>query len=162
VEICKLSSRFLSMCVHLWKFSLAAQALVLPFAPPYLQPNATFYKGVNFASAGSGLLNTTNPGLVRFHFSCKFISVSTNIAYKTLWILKSYIMFATIIHQVGIGLDIMQSPLWWGYLESFRWQSKLLLQTLILWGYFDLEIQFASVHPSNYGRGPSNHDSNVF
>jgi hypothetical protein len=63
-----------------------AQALALPFAPPYLQPNATFYKGVNFASGGSGLLNTTNPGLVRFHFSCKFISVSTNIAYKNLWI----------------------------------------------------------------------------
>ncbi|KAH9573135.1 hypothetical protein CY35_02G189300 [Sphagnum magellanicum] len=40
-----------------------AQALALPFAPPYLQPNATFYKGVNFASGGSGLLNTTNPGL---------------------------------------------------------------------------------------------------
>jgi hypothetical protein len=54
------------MCVHLWKFSLAAQALALPFAPPYLQPNATFYKGVNFASGGSGLLNTTNPGLVMF------------------------------------------------------------------------------------------------
>ncbi len=162
MEICKLSSQFLSMRIHLLEFSLAAQALALPFAPPYLQPNATFYKGVNFASGGSGLLNTTNPGLVRFHFSCKFISVSTNIAYKNFWILKSHIMFATIIHHVGNGLDIMQSPLWWGHLESFRFQSKLLLQTLILWGYFDLEIQFASVHPSNYGRGPSNHDSNVF
>jgi hypothetical protein len=111
VEICKLSYQFLSMRIHLWEFSLAAQALALPFAPPYLQPNATFYKGVNFASGGSGLLNTTNPGLVRFHFSCKFISVSTNIAYKNLWILKSYIMFATIIHQVDNGLDIMRSPL---------------------------------------------------
>jgi hypothetical protein len=66
VEICKLSYQFLSMRIHLWEFSLAAQALALPFAPPYLQPNATFYKGVNFASGGSGLLNTTNPGLVRF------------------------------------------------------------------------------------------------
>ncbi|KAH9565502.1 hypothetical protein CY35_04G081800 [Sphagnum magellanicum] len=40
-----------------------AQALALPFAPPYLQPNATFNKGINFASGGSGVLNTTNAGL---------------------------------------------------------------------------------------------------
>jgi hypothetical protein len=100
--------------------------------------------------------------LVRFHFSCKFISVSTNIAYKNLWILKSYIMFATIIHQVGNGLDIMQSPLWWGHLESFRCQTKLLLQTFILQGYFDLEIWFATVHLFNYGSRPGNHDSKCF
>jgi len=73
------------MDIELWKFSnsathflndykfvefltCTAQALELPFAPPYLQPNATFNKGVNFASGGSGLFNTTGVGLVRFHF----------------------------------------------------------------------------------------------
>lgn len=36
----------------------------LPRAPPYLQPNSSFIAGVNFASAGSGLLNETNFGTV--------------------------------------------------------------------------------------------------
>lgn len=38
-----------------------ALKLGLPFAPPFLQPNASFAQGVNFASGGSGLLDTTNP-----------------------------------------------------------------------------------------------------
>ncbi|CAM6008560.1 unnamed protein product [Sphagnum balticum] len=41
-----------------------AQALRLPFASPYLKPQAVFNKGANFASAGSGLLATTNMGLL--------------------------------------------------------------------------------------------------
>lgn len=41
-----------------------AEALGLPFAPPFLQPNASFTEGVNFASAASGLLDSTNEGIV--------------------------------------------------------------------------------------------------
>lgn len=37
-----------------------AQKLELPFAPPFLQPHASFIKGVNFASGGSGLLESTS------------------------------------------------------------------------------------------------------
>ncbi len=55
----------------LWKlFFLAAQALRLPFASPYLKPHAVFNKGANFASAGSGLLDATNMGLVSISFMC--------------------------------------------------------------------------------------------
>jgi hypothetical protein len=55
----------------LWKlFFLAAQALQLPFASPYLKPHAVFKKGANFASAGSGLLDATNMGLVSISFMC--------------------------------------------------------------------------------------------
>ncbi len=55
----------------LWKlFFLAAQALRLPFASPYLKPQAVFNKGANFASAGSGLLDATNMGLVSISFMC--------------------------------------------------------------------------------------------
>jgi len=41
-----------------------ARALELPFAPPFLQPNASFFRGVNFASSGSGLLDSTSAGTV--------------------------------------------------------------------------------------------------
>ncbi|EFJ16770.1 hypothetical protein SELMODRAFT_55751, partial [Selaginella moellendorffii] len=37
-----------------------AQALGLPLLPPYLRPGANFSSGVNFASAGAGLLDATN------------------------------------------------------------------------------------------------------
>ncbi|XP_024521694.1 GDSL esterase/lipase 1 [Selaginella moellendorffii] len=37
-----------------------AQALGLPLLPPYLRPGANFSSGVNFASAGAGLLDETN------------------------------------------------------------------------------------------------------
>ncbi len=162
MEICKVSYQFLSMRIHLWEFSLAAQALALPFAPPYLQPNATFYKGVNFASGGGGLLNTTNPGLVRFISLANLSWHKQTLHIKICAFFESYIMCSITIHRVCNDLNMMQSPLWWGHLESFRCQTKLLLQTLILQGYFDLEIWFATVHLFNYGSRPSNHDSNVF
>ncbi|XP_024527524.1 GDSL esterase/lipase 6 [Selaginella moellendorffii] len=37
-----------------------AQALGLPLLPPFLEPGANFSSGVNFASAGAGLLDETN------------------------------------------------------------------------------------------------------
>ncbi|XP_024542899.1 GDSL esterase/lipase 5 [Selaginella moellendorffii] len=37
-----------------------AQALGLPLLPPFLEPGANFLSGVNFASAGAGLLDETN------------------------------------------------------------------------------------------------------
>lgn len=46
------------------KLEFTAQALELPFALPFLQPNASFTKGANFASSGSGLLDSTNAGEV--------------------------------------------------------------------------------------------------
>ncbi|KAJ8548854.1 hypothetical protein K7X08_029835 [Anisodus acutangulus] len=41
-----------------------AEHAKLPLIPPYLQPNADFSNGVNFASGGAGVLSTTHPGLV--------------------------------------------------------------------------------------------------
>ncbi|XP_059289406.1 GDSL esterase/lipase 1-like [Lycium ferocissimum] len=41
-----------------------AEYAKLPLIPPYLQPNADFSNGVNFASGGAGVLSTTHPGLV--------------------------------------------------------------------------------------------------
>lgn len=52
----------------------AAQALELPFTPAFLQPNASFTRGANFASAGSGLLDSTSAGKVRA------LSTDTNIS----------------------------------------------------------------------------------
>ncbi|KAG6544786.1 hypothetical protein Mapa_013812 [Marchantia paleacea] len=44
---------------------LVAAFFGLPLLQPYLTPNLTYYdQGVNFASAGSGLLNTTKTGMV--------------------------------------------------------------------------------------------------
>ncbi|XP_024384158.1 GDSL esterase/lipase 6 [Physcomitrium patens] len=37
-----------------------AQKLDLPLTPPFLEPHASFTKGVNFASGGSGLLDSTS------------------------------------------------------------------------------------------------------
>lgn len=41
-------------------FTPAAQAWGFPLLAPYLQPGANFSHGANFASAGSGALNTTS------------------------------------------------------------------------------------------------------
>ncbi|XP_059064260.1 GDSL esterase/lipase 6-like [Cryptomeria japonica] len=43
-------------------FDFVATYLGLPFAPPYLQPKANFTSGINFASGGSGLLDSTDAG----------------------------------------------------------------------------------------------------
>ncbi|XP_057846496.2 GDSL esterase/lipase At5g55050-like [Cryptomeria japonica] len=43
-------------------FDFLATYLRLPFAPPYLKPKANFKKGINFASGGSGLLDSTGAG----------------------------------------------------------------------------------------------------
>ncbi|KAH9289067.1 hypothetical protein KI387_033184, partial [Taxus chinensis] len=40
-------------------FPVAATYLGLPFPPPYLEPDAKFIGGINFASGGSGLLDST-------------------------------------------------------------------------------------------------------
>ncbi|GLJ34045.1 hypothetical protein SUGI_0684670 [Cryptomeria japonica] len=40
-------------------FDFVATYLGLPFSPPYLQPKADFSRGINFASAGCGLLDST-------------------------------------------------------------------------------------------------------
>ncbi|CAM6004709.1 unnamed protein product [Sphagnum balticum] len=81
-----------------------AQALALPFAPPYLQPNATFYKGVKFASGGSGLLNTTNPGLVRFISLANLSWHKQTLHVKICGFFESYIMCSIIIHRPSIEL----------------------------------------------------------
>ncbi|RDX57613.1 GDSL esterase/lipase 5, partial [Mucuna pruriens] len=41
-----------------------AEYAKLPLIPPFLQPNADFSNGVNFASGGAGVLPETNQGLV--------------------------------------------------------------------------------------------------
>ncbi|XP_059064266.1 GDSL esterase/lipase 7 [Cryptomeria japonica] len=40
-------------------FDFVANYLGLPFPPPYLKPKANFTRGINFASGGSGLLDST-------------------------------------------------------------------------------------------------------
>lgn len=42
----------------------AADYAKLPLIPPFLQPSADYTNGVNFASAGAGVLSETNQGLV--------------------------------------------------------------------------------------------------
>lgn len=42
----------------------AAEYAQLPLIPPFLQPSAEYVNGVNFASAGAGILPETNQGLV--------------------------------------------------------------------------------------------------
>ncbi|XP_057839879.1 GDSL esterase/lipase At1g71691 isoform X2 [Cryptomeria japonica] len=40
-------------------FDFLAAYMGLPFSPPYLEPKANFSRGINFASGGSGLLDST-------------------------------------------------------------------------------------------------------
>jgi hypothetical protein len=69
----------------------AAQALELPFTPAFLQPSASFTRGANFASAGSGLLDSTSAGKV------KALSTDTNIS---LFLFHSLDPFNCGIHSV--------------------------------------------------------------
>ncbi|GLJ34052.1 hypothetical protein SUGI_0684750 [Cryptomeria japonica] len=43
-------------------FDFLATYLRLPYPPPYLQPKANFMRGINFASGGSGMLDSTGAG----------------------------------------------------------------------------------------------------
>ena len=54
-------------------FCGAASMLKLAFPPPYLKEGADFSHGANFASGGSGLLDSTGELLVSFRLpkSCK-------------------------------------------------------------------------------------------
>lgn len=55
------------MCAKLTSILLradAAEYAELPLIPPFLQPNADFSNGVNFASGGAGVLSETNNKLV--------------------------------------------------------------------------------------------------
>lgn len=44
-------------------FDFIASMLRLPFPPPFLKPRSDFSHGINFASGGSGLLDSTGDGL---------------------------------------------------------------------------------------------------
>eukprot|EP01018_Ginkgo_biloba_P037067 Gb_05737 [translate_table: standard] len=44
-------------------FDFIAARLKLPFPPPFLEPGADFSNGINFASGGSGILDSTGKGL---------------------------------------------------------------------------------------------------
>ncbi|KAH8972265.1 hypothetical protein BDL97_02G185800 [Sphagnum fallax] len=92
-----------------------AQALALPFAPPYLQPNATFYKGVNFASGGSGLLNTTNPGLaIPFNVQLEQYKNASTLLVKELGVLSAQELISRSLFLISTGInDII-----YGYLTS--------------------------------------------
>ena len=50
--------------IHLIFFISTATKLRLPFPPPYLNPQSDFSRGINFASGGSGLLDSTGNCLV--------------------------------------------------------------------------------------------------
>ncbi|CAK9217039.1 unnamed protein product [Sphagnum troendelagicum] len=83
-----------------------AQALALNFAPPYLQPNATFYKGVNFASGGSGLLNTTNPGLaITFNVQLEQYKNVSTLLEKELGALAAFELISRSLFLISVGLN---------------------------------------------------------
>lgn len=63
-------------------FDFLASKLGLPFMPPFLRPGAAFKKGVNFGSAGSGILSTTGGhGVIPFTTQVnEFQQVATKLA----------------------------------------------------------------------------------
>lgn len=92
---------FYTQSIICGNYCIAAQALALPFAPPYLQPNATFNKGINFASGGSGVLNTTNAGLVRFS-SCKLHPIT--ISSHSWTGISSFVLFVIVTKYKTISI----------------------------------------------------------
>jgi phospholipase/lecithinase/hemolysin len=98
-----------------------AQALELPFAPPYLQPNATFNKGVNFASGGSGLFNTTSVGLaIPFNVQLEQYKNVTTLLVKELGAIAAKKLISESLFLIAIGSnDIVL-----GYLANPMAQKK--------------------------------------
>ncbi|XP_020240415.1 GDSL esterase/lipase 5 [Cajanus cajan] len=81
-----------------------AEYAKLPLIPPFLQPNADYSNGVNFASGGAGVLAETNQGLVidlqtqLIHFEEVEKSLSEKLGEK-----KAKELIAEAIYFISIG-----------------------------------------------------------
>eukprot|EP01018_Ginkgo_biloba_P013938 Gb_05395 [translate_table: standard] len=66
-------------------FDFIAQRLGLPFPPPFLKPRADFSHGINFASGGSGLLDSTGKDMNIIplsHQIQQFANISSALAQR--------------------------------------------------------------------------------
>ena len=118
-----------------------AQTVGLPSAPPYLQPNSSFIAGVNFASAGSGLLNETNFGSVSINLilspcvSSECHQFCTPILWKVIDVLK--VMTKRLTDSVALAVRVQVVSMS-EQVDQFKTVRVLLQNKLSAWGALKL------------------------
>ncbi|TKY72920.1 GDSL esterase/lipase 5 [Spatholobus suberectus] len=109
------------MCAKLLLHADTAEYAKLPLIPPFLQPNADYSNGVNFASGGAGVLAETNQGLVidlqtqLSHFEEVRILLSEKLGEK-----KAKGLISEAIYFISIGSNDYMG----GYLGNPKMQES--------------------------------------
>lgn len=88
-------------------FDFIATRLNLEFPPPYLQPGADFSEGVNFASGGSGLLDSTGQNLNIVPMSVQitqFKNLSATLAATTMKVGGSFVLSKS-LYAIQVGAN---------------------------------------------------------
>eukprot|EP01018_Ginkgo_biloba_P013940 Gb_05399 [translate_table: standard] len=88
-------------------FDFIATLLSLPFAPPFLRPGADFSYGANFASGGSGLLESTGKELITVPLATQIAQFKhvTEILYQKNGFNATKLMLSESIYGVVIGAN---------------------------------------------------------